>query len=69
MSNYPEGVTGAEDQIAGPLGEDEIDIQFDCIDCDFDGWVSADVTRWSTHDVINWECPGCGALCDREEYR
>lgn len=54
LSNYPPGVTGFEDEIAGPLFQHES--QEYCRHCDDfqDGFV----TGWSTS--VDFECGFCG---------
>lgn len=55
LSNYPPGVSGNEDAIAGPKREYED--ERGCKECGWYGTVV--VVEWS--DCSVWECEECGA--------
>lgn len=64
MSNYPPGVTGFEDQIAGPREEIEERIAFICsnLDCEMSEEWQIDfalIQIWNDDACIISECPVC----------
>lgn len=60
MSNYPDGVSGREDAIAGPVEEVE-DIDFkECAQCEWTGRVAVITLTWRFHQTEEWTCPECG---------
>lgn len=55
MSNYPDGVTGNEYQIAGYPTVELVDVE--CSDCEWTGDIEeADVEGVTAY----WTCPACG---------
>lgn len=59
MSNYPPGVSGFEDQIAGPRSEQsDYDVK-ECDDCGFEGEVLVTRLFWRDSVEDTWECPDC----------
>lgn len=71
MSNYPEGVTGREPQIAGP--SHEYWVEYD-LACGFDGCplldqeqsVQLDVEVYGEVEYGEWECGACGRCNEYE---
>ena len=58
---YPPGVSGFEDEIAGPRMEYDEQIRVECDDCGFSGDVDGLVRVWRHDRDVSWDCPGCGA--------
>lgn len=60
MSNYPEGVSGLEDEIAGPLTESEDIDEKECQQCEWKGLVPVLTLTWRFHQTEEWTCRECG---------
>jgi len=66
MSNYPTGVTGFEDQVAGPRSESSDRDVRECSVCDFEGEVDIDIVVWSSTVMEYWTCLTCGTEHENE---
>jgi len=60
MSNYPEGVTGSEYEIAGPQGEHETTALVQCTGCGWEDDLTFDVSYYDGEEFGYWSCPTCG---------
>lgn len=56
---YPEGVTGFEDEIAGPRYEEDETITTVCEYCGWSGDVECLVRYWRDDRDVLWTCPDC----------
>jgi hypothetical protein len=63
MSNYPEGVTGRELQIAGPDWEGTVGYCCRNWSCNFEG----DMEAWMYGHTLTIECPECGEEFTEQE--
>lgn len=63
MSNYPDGVTGRELQIAGPDWEDNTLDVCPNTECNFEGWCES----WGYGKTVTIICPDCDHEWTREE--
>lgn len=68
FSNYPPGVTGNEDQIAGPRGEAEETRTVLCEDCGLESSVVVSITEWRDYVEFESTCPECGYVTTNESY-
>lgn len=63
---YPAGVTGMEDEIAGPRAEREGLREVECPNCEWEGEVCALELVWSRETIQYWKCPNCGTENETE---
>ena len=65
---YPEGVSGFEDEIAGPRQLLSTVLEKECPRCGFKGEVEVDVSVWRDSDTHDWDCPSCEKSNEDEEW-
>lgn len=56
---YPPGVSGFEDEIAGPRAEYDESVNVECTDCEWVGDVDGEVRVWRYDTDVTWTCPNC----------
>ena len=57
--NLPPGVTGNE-AVFGPQDEVDVELDKECADCGFSGWVTVTRLGWTASVTECWDCPTCG---------
>jgi len=69
MSNYPEGVTGREHQIAGPVYSKTKNVYGTCISCQQESDYEIDIDYYGDGAEVGcFECYSCGYENDYEHY-
>lgn len=61
LSNYPPGVSGGEDAIAGPRAEQDLELTPTCPECHTENSIWGTLISYTDSQVFHYQCPNCGA--------
>jgi phage/plasmid primase-like uncharacterized protein len=59
MTNYPEGVTGSEYEISGPMAEYTVNVYVPCGSCGQEHDYEVDVQYYDNTEFGTWTCVYC----------